>query len=73
VGVLIAGSAPVSFAIAAPMMGVLTVATILLFTALRTDLSLTDAESYSLLLAYLVFIGWVLGETIGTFGLLRVT
>ncbi|MEF8977968.1 MAG: sodium:calcium antiporter [Haloarculaceae archaeon] len=71
VGVLIAGSAPVSFTVAAPMMGVLTVATILLFTLLRTDLSLTEPESYSLLVAYLIFVGWVVGETVGVFGLLR--
>jgi cation:H+ antiporter len=71
-GVLIAGSAPVSFALAAPMMGVLTAATILLFTVLRTDLLLTTSESYVLLAAYLVFIGWVVGETIGVFGVLRV-
>jgi cation:H+ antiporter len=71
VGVLIAGTAPVSFAIAAPMMGVLTVATILLFTFLRTDLSLTGLESYGLLLAYLTFVGWVVGETVGLFGLIQ--
>ena len=70
VGVLIAGSAPVSFAVAAPMMGVLTVATILLFAFLRTDLLLTDVESYGLVAAYLVFVGWVVGETVGVFGLL---
>ena len=52
--------------------GVLTVATILLFTVLRTDLILTTAESYSLLAAYLVFLGWVVGETVGVFGLVRV-
>lgn len=72
VGVLIVGSAPVSFAIAAPMMGVLTVATVLLFTVLRTGLVLTTAESYALLLAYLIFLGWVIGETVGVFGLIRV-
>jgi len=72
VGVLIAGSAPVSFAVAAPMMGVLTVATVLLFTFLRTDLVLTDAESYGLVAAYLVFVGWIIGETAGVFGLVRV-
>lgn len=72
VGVLIAGSAPVSFTVAAPMMGVLTVATILLFTVLRTDLTLTTAESYALLVAYLIFVGWVIGETIGMFGLIQV-
>lgn len=71
VGVLIAGSAPVSFAVAAPMMGVLTVATILLFALLRTDLRLSRPESYGLLFAYLVFVGWVIGETLGVFGLIR--
>ena len=70
VGVLIAGSAPVSFAVAAPMMGVLTVATILLFAFLRTDLLLTDVESYGLVAAYLVFVGWVVGETVGALDLL---
>jgi cation:H+ antiporter len=68
VGVLIAGSAPVSFTVATPMFGVLTLATILLFTLLRTDLSLTAVESYGLLVAYLVFVGWVVGETVGVFG-----
>jgi len=72
IGVLIAGSAPVSFSVAAPMLGVLTVATVLLFTVLRTDLLLTQTESYSLLVAYAVFVGWVVGETVGAFGLLRV-
>jgi len=72
VGVLIVGSSTVSFSVAAPMMGVLTLATIHLFTVLRTDLSLTTMESYSLLVAYLVFLGWVVGETIGVFGLIRV-
>lgn len=72
VGVLIVGSAPVSFAVAAPMMGVLTVATILLFTFLRTDLTLTSTESYSLLVTYLIFVGWIVGETVGVFGLIRV-
>jgi cation:H+ antiporter len=71
-GVLVAGSAPVSFFIAAPMMGVLTLATILLFTALRTDLSLSGTESYALLAAYVVFAGWVVGEVVGVFGLIRV-
>jgi cation:H+ antiporter len=64
-GVLVAGSAPVSFAVAAPMMGVLTVATVLLFTVLRTDLTLTNTESYALLGTYLLFVAWVVGETVG--------
>lgn len=65
VGVLIAGSVPVSFTVAIPMMGVLTVATILLFTVLRTDLSLTTTESYALFGAYALFVAWVVAETVG--------
>jgi cation:H+ antiporter len=64
-GILIAGSAPVNFAVAAPMMGVLTVATILLFMMLRTDLILTTTESYSLLFAYILFVAWMVAETVG--------
>ncbi|MDS0300156.1 sodium:calcium antiporter [Halogeometricum sp. S1BR25-6] len=70
VGVLIVGSATVSFAVAAPMFGVLTVATVLLFTLLRTDLALTGPEAYLLLFVYGVFVVWVVGETAGVFDLL---
>jgi cation:H+ antiporter len=70
VGVLIAGSAPVSFTTAVPMMGVLTLATVLLFGMLRTDLSLTTVESYALLGAYLLFVAWVVAETVGATALL---
>ncbi|MDZ7746406.1 MAG: sodium:calcium antiporter [Halobacteriales archaeon] len=70
VGVLIAGSAPISFTVAAPMFGVLTLATVLLFTILRTDLTLTEKEAYLLAAAYLVFVGWVVGETIGAFNVI---
>jgi len=66
VGVLIVGQSPIDFAMAVPMFGVLTAATILLFTVMRTDLSLTDGESALLLLAYVVFIAWVVAETTTT-------
>ncbi len=72
-GVLIDGSVPVNFAVAAPMMGVLTVATILLFTVLRTDLSLSTAESYVLLVGYILFVGWVVAESVGVSRLLKGT
>lgn len=71
VGVLIVGSVDVNFSTAVPMLGVLTVATVLLFTTLRTDLSLTDGESYALLVAYLLFVAWVVTETIGVTNLLK--
>jgi cation:H+ antiporter len=64
-GVLIVGTAPINFAVAAPMLGVLTGATILLFTLLRTDLTLTTVESYVLLGAYALFVAWVVAESVG--------
>jgi len=64
-GVLIAGAWTVDFAMAVPMFGVLTAATILLFTVLRTDLVLSDVESYALLGAYVLFVGWVVAESAG--------
>ena len=67
-GVLIVGTWTVDFAMAVPMFGVLTGATILLFTALRTDLALSQPESYALLGTYLVFIAWVVAETAGLIG-----
>jgi cation:H+ antiporter len=50
---------------------VLTVATILLFTVLRTDLVLTSVESYVLLLVYVLFVAWIVAETIGATGVIR--
>lgn len=65
VGVLIVGSVPVNFSTAVPMLGILTLATVLLFAALRTDLRLSTVEAYALLGAYLLFIAWVIAETLG--------
>jgi cation:H+ antiporter len=65
IGVLIAGASPINFAVAAPMMGVLTFATIFLFAMLRTKLELTRVESGLLLGLYVVFIGWMALETFG--------
>jgi cation:H+ antiporter len=70
-GVLIVGTVPVDFAVAVPMLGALTLATVLLFTLLRTDLSLTDAESTVLLGAYLLFVCWVVAESAGVTNVVR--
>ncbi len=70
VGVLLTGAAVVNFAIAAPMMGVLVLATILLFVTLRTELALTRREAYVLLIAYTVFAGWILAEALALVNLL---
>ena len=71
IGVLIVGSAEINFSTAVPMLGVLTVATVLLFTVLRTDLKLTNYESYTLLAAYLLFVSWIVTETVGLTSVLR--
>jgi cation:H+ antiporter len=65
VGVLIAGAAVIDYSIAAPMMGVLTLATILLFTFMRTHMMLTGRESWVLLLSYAIFVVWMALESFG--------
>jgi cation:H+ antiporter len=62
IGILLLGAAPIDFGIAAPMMGCLLAATVLLFVTLRTDLLLTSNEAYLLLGAYALFVTWVLAE-----------
>jgi cation:H+ antiporter len=64
-GILIAGAAPVDFAVAIPMMGFLTLATIILFAMLRTKMRLSRSEASILLMLYLVFLGWMILETAG--------
>jgi len=72
-GVLIVGSTPVNFAVAVPMMGVLTLATILLFAVMRTDLSMSQAEAYALLFAYVLFVAWIVAETVDLTNFVRAT
>ncbi|MFE8071804.1 sodium:calcium antiporter [Marinobacteraceae bacterium S3BR75-40.1] len=63
IGILIAGSAVINYSVAAPMMGVLTLGTLLLFLMMRTHMILTRGESWALLLAYSVFVLWVTLES----------
>jgi len=65
VGVMLVGSSPIDFAMAVPMFAALTGATILLFTFLRTEMSLTSLEALVLLLAYGAFLAWVIAEISG--------
>ena len=64
-GVLIAGSAPIDFAVAAPMMAFLTMATIVLFAQLRTGLTISRGECWLLLSLYGIFVLWMILETVG--------
>ena len=68
VGVLIAGATPIDFAVAAPMMAFLTLATIVLFAQLRTGLTVSRVECWLLLGLYGVFVVWMTLETIGVMG-----
>ena len=70
-GVLVAGAAAIDFSVAAPMLGVLTGATVLLFLMLRTGMRLSRAECVALLATYVLFVGWIGMETAGVVDLVR--
>lgn len=64
-GIMIAGASAVNFSAAVPMMGVLALATIVLFVILRTNESLERNEALLLLGLYGVVLGLIGLETIG--------
>ncbi len=64
-GVLIAGSAVINFSLAAPLMGLLTAATILLFLLMRIDMRLSRFESSALLVTYALFVALMVVESFG--------
>lgn len=65
VGVLIAGATVINFSVAAPLMGALTLATLLLFSFLRTDMILGRWESAALIICYMLFLLWMGLENFG--------
>lgn len=64
VGVLIAGSAKLNFYSASIMMSFLILATVILFTIMRTKFELTMKEAYVLLFSNGIFVLWVILETL---------
>jgi len=64
-GVLLAGTVPVNFSQAVPMLGTLTVLTIILFAFMRTELRIGNREAWMLLGLYGGFVVWMALETIG--------
>ena len=64
-GVLIAGATVINFSVAAPLMGALTLGTLLLFSFLRTDMILGRWESAGLIFCYLLFLLWMGLENFG--------
>ncbi|MEF8817834.1 MAG: sodium:calcium antiporter [Salinibacter sp.] len=69
-GVLVAGTAVVNFSVGAPMMGVLTLATLIVFLVMRSHMNLTTAEAWGLIVIYLIFVLWMGVETFGAVDLL---
>ena len=65
VGVLIAGTATVDLAEVIPMMGILVLATIILFFCSRTGLRVTRTEGTILVVSYCLFVLLVIGEILG--------
>jgi cation:H+ antiporter len=63
-GVLIAGASIVNFEMAIPMMTFLTLSTICLFAFLRTRLILSNWEGWVLLALYIIFVTWIVLESI---------
>jgi len=59
IGVLIAGTAVINFTVAAPLMGALTLGTLLLFSFMRTDMILGRSESVILIVCYALFLLWM--------------
>ncbi len=64
-GVLITGATVINFSVAAPLMGALTLGTLLLFSFLRTDMILDRWESMALIFCYLLFLLWMGLENFG--------
>lgn len=65
VGVLLAGVAVIDGSVAAPMMAVLTTATIVLFLSMRTQIMLSRRESFILLGMYGAIVVWMGLESFG--------
>ena len=72
VGVMLAGATVINFSRAAPMMGCLTVATIVLFVCMRHDMILRRAEALAMLMLYVIFVSWMVLESVGTTSVLDV-
>jgi cation:H+ antiporter len=69
-GVLVAGTAVVNYSVSAPMMGVLTLATLIVFLVMRSQMVLTTMEAWGLITIYFLFVLWISFETFGTINLL---
>lgn len=69
-GVLVAGAAAVNFSRVVPLIAALIVATLFLFTLMRTDFRLDRWEAYGLVALYGGFLAWIILEATGWITLL---
>lgn len=65
IGVLIAGATVINFSVAAPLMGALTLGTLMLFSFMRTQMILDRNECIALLVLYVIFLLWMGLENFG--------
>lgn len=72
-GVLLAGPTVINFSRTAPMMGYLTIATIMLFVCMRHDMTVRRAEAIAMLALYAGFVTWMTLESFGVVSTLNVT
>jgi cation:H+ antiporter len=72
-GVIVAGDTYVNFSRSVPLLSYLVLATVVLFTLMRTRFELSRWESGALLVTYAVFLVWVFAESFGAIGLLNAT
>ncbi|WP_435346568.1 sodium:calcium antiporter [Haloarchaeobius sp. HRN-SO-5] len=71
VGILIGGATQINFSRAAPMMGFLVLATVVLFTVMRTEMHLSTLESGLLFGLYVLFVVWLVLEEVGVTSLVK--
>lgn len=64
-GVLVGGAVLVNFSVAAPMIGVLVIATMVVFVMMRSQMHLTTNEAWGLIVIYVAFVVWMSVETFG--------
>lgn len=69
-GVLVAGTVTINYSLSVPMMGILTLATVIVLVLLRSQMVLSSAEAWGLIGLYVVFVIWMGVETFEAIDLL---
>lgn len=70
VGVILAGTATVNYVLSVPMFGFLGFSTLLFVVFTRTSLEIADREAYIMILTYVVFVIWLVLETLDILNIL---